>query len=121
PNLFTNVPLEITFMNDNFNTYTSTVTMSGASASFNINVPFVPTLAGVDLEGKLSLATVTQYKTIKTTGVNNFPDLKINFNISGVSDSAFLIVQHHFAAPDPVDPWSGYVISPNRYHKIDGI
>ncbi len=121
PNLFTNVPLEITFMNDNFNTYTSTVTMSGASASFNINVPFVPTLAGVDLEGKLSLATVTQYKTIKTTGVNNFPDLKINFNISGVSDSTFLIVQHHFAAPDPVDPWSGYVISPNRYHKIDGI
>jgi aminopeptidase N len=121
PNLFTNVPLEITFMNNSFQSYTSSVIMSGTSASFSINVPFLPTLAAVDMEGRLSLAVVTQYKTIKTTGVNNFPDLKINFNISSVSDSALLMVQHHFTAPDPVEPWSGYIISPNRYHKIDGI
>jgi hypothetical protein len=49
------------------------------------------------------------------------PDLKINFNITAITDSTFLRVEHNFTAPDPLNIGSGYTISPNRYYKIDGI
>lgn len=121
PNLFTNVPLEVTFMDDSFNSYTSQFIMTGQTANFSINVPFVPTYAGLNHELKISDAIVSQYETIKTTGVHNMPDLKISFNISGLIDSTFLRVEHNFTAPDPVGAGSGYIISPNRYYKIDGV
>lgn len=121
PNLYTNVPLEVTFMNNAFSSYTTKIMMSGQTASFNINVPFLPTYAGLNHELKISDAIVSQYKTIKTTGAHNMPDLKINFNITAITDSTFLRVEHNFTAPDPLNIGSGYTISPNRYYKIDGI
>lgn len=121
PNMFNNVPLEVAFMNNNFLSYTTKVMVSGANAVFTINVPFMPTFAGLNLESKISDAIVSQYKTIKTTGVHSFSDLKINFTITGITDSTFLRVEHNFTAPDPVAPNSGYIISPNRYYKLDGI
>jgi hypothetical protein len=121
PTLYTNVPLEVTFMDENFLKYTANISMSGATQVYTINVPFTPTYAGLNIESKISEAIVSQYKTIKTTGVHNFSDLKINFTITGVTDSTFLRVEHHFTAPDPVLPNSGLTISPNRYYTIDGI
>jgi hypothetical protein len=121
PNLFNNVPLEVTFMNEAFSSYTTKIIMSGQTANFNINVPFLPTYAGLNHELKISDAIVSQYKTIKTTGTHNMPDLKINFNITTITDSTFLRVEHNFTAPDPLNIGSGYTISPNRYYKIDGI
>jgi aminopeptidase N len=121
PNLYTNVPLEVTFMNNAFSSYTTKIMMSGQTASFNINVPFLPTYAGLNHELKISDAIVSQYKTIKTTGTHNMPDLKINFNITAITDSTFLRVEHNFTAHDPLNIGSGYTISPNRYYKIDGI
>jgi hypothetical protein len=120
-NLHNNVPLEVTFKDENFNSFTTQVMMSGQTANFTINVPFAPSFVGLDLEAKISQAVVSQYKTIKTTGVHNMPVLKVNINISSVSDSTFLRIEHNFAAPDAPAPGSGYVISPNRYYKIDGI
>jgi aminopeptidase N len=119
--LFNNVPLELTLMNDNFNKQTSLITMSGQTASFTINVPFLPSYAGLNLESKISDASVSQYKTIKTTGVNNLTDLKFNLNVTGISDSTFIRVEHNFTAPDISFANTGYAISPNRYYKIDGI
>jgi hypothetical protein len=119
--LHSNVPLEVTFKDASFNSYTAKVVMNGQTASFIINVPFAPTYAGLNLESKISEAIVSQYKTIKTTGAHNMPDVKINFNITGISDSTFLRAEHHFAAPDPIALGSEYTISPNRYYTIDGI
>jgi hypothetical protein len=121
PTLHTNVPLEVTFMNDAFNAYTTKIIMSGQTANFTINVPFSPIYAGLNHELNISDAIVSQYKTIKTTGVHSMADLKISFNISAVTDSTFLRVEHNFTAPDPVGVGAGYIISPNRYYKIDGV
>jgi hypothetical protein len=121
PSLHNNVPLEVTFMNDAFSSYTTKIIMSGQTANFSINVPFSPTYAGLNHELKISDAIVSQYKTIKTVGTHNMPDLKISFNISGVTDSTFLRVEHNFTAPDPLSSGSVYTISPNRYYKIDGV
>lgn len=121
PNLYSNVPLEITFMNDAFEKHTATILMSGQTANFTINVPFNPTYAGINVEAKISDAIVSQYKIIKTTGSQNMPDLKVNVNVTGISDSTFLRIEHNFAAPDAITPGSNYTISPNRYYKIDGV
>ncbi len=121
PSMYNNVPLEVTFMNDAFNSYTSNIVMSGQTANFTISVPFLPSYAGLNLASKITDAIVSQYKTIKTTGTYNLLDLKFNMNVTGISDSTFIRVEHNFTAPDGVAPWSGYTISPNRYYKIDGV
>lgn len=121
PTLHNNVPLELTFMDENFNRYSSVITMSGQTANYTVNVPFAPSFVGLDLEAKISQAIVSQYKTIKTTGAHNMPDLKMSINITAISDSTFLRVEHNFTAPDNVASGSGYTISPNRYYKIDGV
>ncbi len=121
PQLFNNVPLEITFMNNAFEKFVSTVIMSGQTASFNITVPFNPSFIALNMEAKISDASVSQYKVIKNTGVSNYPDLKISFNISQLSDSVLLRVTHNFVQPDPAPQWTGYKASPNRYFLIDGI
>lgn len=108
-------------MNDNFNKQTNVITMSGQTASFTLNVPFLPSYAGINLESKISDATVSQYKIIKTTGANNFVEAKFNLNVTGISDSTFIRVEHNFAAPDISFANAGFAISPNRYYKIDGI
>lgn len=121
PAMYSNVPLEITFKDNNFSTYTNTVMMSGQTASFVINIPFMATYAGINLESKITDAIVSQYKTIKTPGTYNLQDLKFNLNVTAVNDSSFIRVEHNFAAPDAVAAGSGYTISPNRYYKIDGV
>lgn len=121
PTLHNNVPLDVTFMDDNFNKYTSQIIMSGLTANFTINVPFEPSFVGLDLEAKIGQAIVSQYKTIKTTGAHNMPDLKVSVNVSAISDSTFLRIEHNFTAPDPISNGTNFTISPNRYYKIDGI
>jgi len=121
PNMFSNVPLEVTFMNDNFLSYTTQILMSGPTSTFTLNLPFSPTYAGINLESKVADAVVSQYKTIKNTGAYNLSALKFNLNVTGISDSTFIRVEHNFTAPDPTPVGSGLIISPNRYYKVDGI
>lgn len=46
----------------------------------------------------------------------------IILQVQTITDSAFVVVEHNWAAPDPVLDWSrGYEISSQRYWRIDGI
>lgn len=121
PNFFNNVPVELTFKNNLFASVTETITASGQNSNATFTLPFNPTYVGINLESKISDATVSEYKTIKTTGASNFTDSKFNFNCSAITDSAFVRIEHNFTAPDEINPNAGYILSPNRYYKVDGI
>ena len=46
----------------------------------------------------------------------------MNIQVQTVTDSAYVVVEHHWAAPDPVLDWTkGYTISPQRFWRVDGI
>jgi hypothetical protein len=46
----------------------------------------------------------------------------MNLNVTNLVDSVYMVVEHNWAAPDPVADWTkGYTISPQRYWRVDGI
>lgn len=113
---------DITFMDDNWNKYTSNINFSGQLGSATITVPFNPKIAMLDLEEKISDATVDNYKTIKTTGTYIFDLTYFTTLVSAVTDSVFLRVEHNWVTPDAMkNPIQNLTLSPNHYWKIEGI
>lgn len=120
PAYYTNVPLEVTFKAADWTENTQQFLMSGANASFTFTVPFNPKFVAVNKGEKISHAVVSEFKTVKTTGTSTFANAKFTLNVLSIVDSAFIRVEHNFAAPDPAYAIP-YRLSPNHYWKVDGI
>ncbi len=117
-----NNKIEITFFDNNWNIFTDYVFVSGQNDMNICNVPFIPEFAILDLEEKVSDATVDNYKIIKNTGTYTYTDTYFILEVSQIYDSAFVRVENSWVAPDPFKtPHSGIVLSNHRYWKIDGI
>jgi hypothetical protein len=122
PNYHVNVPLELTFKSANWIENTKKINMSGANSTFTFTIPFNPIFVAVNMGEKISHAVAPEIKKIKTTGTHNFPNAKMSLNVSSISDSAFVRIEHNYTKPDTFKTVSlQYRLSPNRYHKIDGI
>ncbi len=122
PSYFTNVPLEITFKAANWTEQTQSFVMSGANASFSFTVPFNPVLIALNKGEKISEAIAPEYHTIKTLNNTNFSNARMITNVSSITDSAFVRVEHNFTAPDSFkQQFQPYRLSPNHYWKVDGI
>ncbi len=122
PSYYTNVPLEVTFKALDWTEQTQSFLMSGASASFNFTVPFNPVFTAINMGEKISHAVSPFYKKLKTAGTVNFANAKMSINVQSITDSAFVRVEHNFAAPDNFKTCCPpYRLSPNRYWKVDGI
>lgn len=122
PSNFTNVPVSITFMDNNWNQIHDTIIVSGNGGIFNFTLPFNPVYTTLNLDNRIPLAISDNYKTIKTTGSHNFNLGRMNFTVNSISDSAFIRVEHIWVGPGALTtPIGNLTISPDRYWKIDGI
>ncbi|MBN8702517.1 MAG: T9SS type A sorting domain-containing protein [Bacteroidetes bacterium] len=122
PNYFTNVPIEITFKNAQWQDTTVRTTVSGKHTTFTISLPFAPTYIALNLDEKINDAIAPDYKTIKSVGTYTLSNARMTVIASAVTDSTFLRVEHNYTAPDPYKASTyKYRISPNRYWKVDGI
>lgn len=122
PNYFNQVPLNITFKAANWAEQIRQVYMSGPNASFQFTLPFNPVFTAVNMDEKISHAVAPAYQTIKTTGSKSFANAKMTIGVTSISDSAFVRVEHNFAAPDAFQHCCmPYRLSPNHYWKVDGI
>ncbi|MDQ3191420.1 MAG: T9SS type A sorting domain-containing protein, partial [Bacteroidota bacterium] len=122
PAFYTNVPMQISFMDDAWNSIDQNIVLSGQYSSFNFTLPFNPVFTTLNGDSKINQAVSDEQKVIKTTGSHNFALARMLLNVSSVSDSALIKVEHNWAAPD--DFWyltPGLTISDYRYWKIDGI
>ncbi|NVO02888.1 MAG: T9SS type A sorting domain-containing protein [Bacteroidetes bacterium] len=115
--------VEVTFMNNNWEKYTDTISFSGQTGNKICNVPFIPDFVMMDLEEKTADATTDYYRTLKTNGNHTFPNANFAVDVQNISDSLFIRVEHNWVAPDPLQSPSSeiYRISNSRYWKIDGI
>ncbi|MCC7303506.1 MAG: T9SS type A sorting domain-containing protein [Bacteroidia bacterium] len=127
PALFNGVPLKLYFRSAGWSLEMRNVSMSGATANFTFTLPFNPVFTGVNVERLISDAKTTDEKVIKTTGfhfANNAAGrmrVQIN-NTSITTDSAYLFIEHSYAAPDPHLSWGiPYRLSPGRFWKVSGI
>lgn len=122
PHYYQQVPLEVTFMDPNWNSQTETVKMNGQCGFFTIMLPFSPVYAGLDHAGKISDAITSGMKVISSTGLHNFDNGAATMNVSALTDSAWIRVEHNYAPPDPFkSPQTGLHLSDYHYWNIDGI
>lgn len=123
PNLFSNVPLEVSFMDAAWNKEIKTVNMSGAAQSFTVQTNVLPVYAGMNVDSKISDAISSEYKTIKTNTSINYTLGNALLTVSNKGlDSSYIRIEHNFAAPDPIiNNINNYRLNTQHYWKIDGI
>lgn len=116
------IPVTLTLRDESWNTFEQTIHSSGLNNTVTVTVPFQPTLGYLNRDELISHAVTANYGEYSTTGTKNLAHSNLLIQIQDITDSIFIVVEHNWAAPDPVLNWSsGYVISPQRYWRIDGI
>lgn len=120
---YTNVPLEVTFLNSNWQPTAKKITMSGPNQSFTMTLPFYPSMAVINYNDKVSDATCGENKIIKTTGSQTYSLGKAIINVlNSGADSSLLRIEHNYTAPDPIkNNVKNYKISNQRYWRVDGV
>lgn len=123
PTLFSDVPLEISFMNNTWNKEIKNVIMTGATKTFTVQTNVLPVFVGMNVDSKISDAISSEYKVIKTntTQTYNLGRATIIVTNKGL-DSSYVRVEHNFAEPDPIkNNIHNFRINTQHYWKIDGI
>lgn len=122
PHYYTNVPLTLTFFDSLWNKQTKNFVLSGADSALIFNLPFHPVLAIIDIEGNISYARTKNTVTVKNTGPVSLPEAMMDVNVSAITDSALLHIEHHWTMPDrAMCKIPGVTLSNYRYWKVDGI
>ncbi|MBN2682133.1 MAG: T9SS type A sorting domain-containing protein [Bacteroidales bacterium] len=114
--------VEITFMDNYWNQYSEIMTFDGETGSQIFEVPFLPTLAMMDIDEKLCDATTDSYVVAKEVANYDFVGAHCRIDVSELSDSAFIRVEHNWVTPDPLNPdIPGIILSNQRYWRVDAI
>lgn len=123
PTMYSNVPLEISFFKNNWSKNIQKIMMTGATATFTVNIPFNPVYCALNFDSKISDATSFENKTIKTTGNVSWSLGKISTNIINPgADSSLIRVIHNYVKPDPFksNP-QNHKLSDQHFWKVEGI
>ncbi|MDP3556607.1 MAG: M1 family aminopeptidase [Bacteroidota bacterium] len=121
--LHDNVPLEISFFKNDWSAVTKTVTMSGATGIFTVNIPFNPVYSALNYDSKIGDATSHEIKTMKTVNNFNWPLGKIFMLVKNKGlDSSLIRVVHNYVKPDAFknNP-ANHKLSNQQFWKIEGI
>ncbi len=121
--LYSNVPLELSFFNSNRTRFVSRVTVTGALSSVTVTVPFSPVYCALNYDAKISDATSTEAKRLKTLGANNFTLGKFICTIQNTgNDTSLIRAIHHYVKPDDFknNPFHHH-LSDQHYWTIEGM
>ncbi|MCB0805650.1 MAG: M1 family metallopeptidase [Bacteroidales bacterium] len=114
--------IELTFMNDDWESFTSDVMFDGANGSATVQVPFEPAFIIPDFN-ELQCDAITDFsKVIKEPEDLSFDNTFFEIEVQSVNDSALVWVGHQWAPPDPLfEPVQGLTLSDYRYWDIQGV
>ncbi len=119
PHFHQNVPLEITFFDQNWNKTVQRVWVSGQFSSPTVTLNFNPQLIIVNETNTLNQARTDESRIITATGNYNLSLAKMTVTVNTITDSTYLFVQHHWVAPDSLTTDTGAAtISSRRYWTV---
>lgn len=120
--LYTQVPLEVTFVAPDRQQVTRTLVHSGAVSQGSFTVPFVPAAVFLNQAEKLAYAVTADEREIKNTGSVTLSYSNIRLVTATTPDSALVRTEYHWAKPDGAiaESWK-YELTPDRFWKVDGI
>lgn len=123
PALHNNVPLELSFFESNWNRVVRKVVLSGASATFTVNIPYSAVYCALNYDSKINDATSHEVKVIKSVSnlTYNLGKLYVKVQNKGL-DSSMLRVVHNYVRPDALkqNPFQ-HKLSDQHYWRIEGI
>ncbi len=123
PQLFTAVPLEVSFFDQTRTQHVRNLSMSGALNTYTFTLPFKPVYTALNYDSKIFDAVSSEIRTIKTTGNFNYNIAKLGLIVTNKGqDSSLIRIEHHYVGADPFknNPYNAK-ISNQHYWKIDGI
>ncbi len=122
PALYGNVPVGVTFFSASGDTTSRTLIMNGKSMTATYSLPFTPAFALAGYDGVLLSGDTYDEYEIYQNGTLSDKQGKMKITASNVSDSAHLIVMHHWAGSQGKIPaGADYKISNNHYWTVQGI
>ena len=123
PHFHTNVPLEITFFDKNWNTYTASFMVSGEYSEATVTVPFEPVWQILNDNNRLNLARMQDRVVVKEDGAMNLTYCElVNPLAVEVPDSALVSFIHYWGAADPAGPDQPDIeLSGTHYWRYGGI
>ena len=116
-----NVPLQVTFMDADWNTHTEQIMMSGDDMIFNFTIPISPVFVGVNLDEKINDATTAMHESVTSDGMLTWSYANIRIDVESISDSAFLRVEHNWVYPDATPLTGNIAITTQRYWNVHGV
>jgi hypothetical protein len=119
-----NVPLEVNFRKADGSFESRRMIAAGEKGAATFILPFEPQFCMLNRNQELNLAHVNYDKVVKTTGSVSGTNTSFSINVKNVpaGDSAFVLIQHHWSAPEVTpDLPSTVKISSRHYWNINGI
>jgi aminopeptidase N len=114
--------VELTFMDQNWNTHNEVMTFDGATGSSVWTLLLEPEAVFIDLSENMCDAVTDYTDTIDVAGTYNYGNSFFKLEVDAINEPAFIRIEHHWAPPDTIkNPVQGLKISPYRYWKFDGI
>jgi len=116
-------PLIINFYDSNKNLHSAQIVANGRYSNSTITIPFTPAVIILNENNKLNQARTDQQLVI--TNTNNIPALAMamvdKINVTAISDTAILQVEHHWVAPDSIkNNINNFRLSSSRYWSFKG-
>ena len=104
PNLHTNVPLEITIIDEQLNRHSEIVTVTAdPTTNISITSPVQPAHVLVNESNRLNMAHMSHNKTLDAfTGSVNMPYVDLDLNIQEIVDPTWIHIDHYWVGADPI-------------------
>ena len=116
-----NIPVFLTFVDENLNEQVERVMMSGEFYSPTIQLPFNPKHTFVNAHQEMNLGQLNDTRIVTSQGPVNFSNTSFAVTVESITDSAYLHVVHHWTAPDhPVDNPTEARFSNSHYWSVLG-
>lgn len=122
--LFSGVPMEINFVNSNWEDTTFSFVCDGDFSSTQFTIPFEPAMVYLNPNDKLSMAVTGENTKITGIGSKDLSYAMFRYVMDSAPDSSLIRVEHYWVAPDPFKEPNNefaYYISEERFWKVDGI
>lgn len=120
------VPLELTFMDNNWNKFKTTIRVSDRMDSATVIVPFLPTVTILNEGHLLNQARFDyQFKIMATDTVPIIISMREvgfhSFKAQNVTDSVWLHLEHHLVEPSNNGLPNGCTLSSKHYWSVNGV
>lgn len=116
-----NVPLELTFMDAQWNTHTENIEFSGHYQPYSFTLPINPVFIAVNYNERINDATTAVNVVLTGPSVQLMNYANVRMEVASVTDSALVRVEHNWVYPDHIGIPDDIQISMERYWNIHGI